>query len=198
MALAAKLAILTLAAAMTFSFAACEKSRDELQPDMDKVVDGDHGPQCANLREMASRLAPSVLQCDDIVRNPNRIVVVMENMENKTEDMHGQDMDIYLAKLVGDLNNPSTADRIVFREQAAKIQEFQAKEGIGNPDAFEDSARTGQPTSGGIIPVQYVMHGTVYSKKNNRTSYYLFQFHLTNIHSGVQVWSGQYDVRTLN
>jgi Peptidoglycan-synthase activator LpoB len=182
---------------MALSFAGCEKSRDELQPDMDKVMEGDHGPQCANLREMASRLAPSVLQCNDIARNPNRIVVVMENMENKTEDMHGQDMDIYLAKLVGDLNTPATQDRILFREQAAKVQQFQAKEGIGNPDTFEDSARTGQPTST-IIPAQYVMYGTVFSMHNKRTTYYLFQFHLTNIVTGAQVWSGQYDVRSLN
>ena len=194
--LAGKMAVLTLAASMSVSLVGCEKSRDELRPDMDRVMSGDHGVQSADLREMASRLAPQVLQIPEIVRNPYKIVVVMKHMENKTEDMPGRDLDIYLAKIVGDLNTFAASDRIAFKEERAKLAQMQAQE-LGNRDPFEDASRGGQPPSAEVT-AQYAMYGTVYSMNNGRTSYYLFQFKLTDLKTGLQVWAGQYDVRTLN
>ncbi|HVT82462.1 MAG TPA: hypothetical protein VHM90_17610 [Phycisphaerae bacterium] len=196
MKLTTTLAALTLAAGMTFSFAGCEKSRDELRPDMDRVMNGDHGPQSSDLREMASRLAPTLLQIDDVKRNPYKIVVVMKHMANKTENMPGRDLDIYLAKLQGNLTSAAASDRVAFKIERAQLARMQSEE-LGNPDMFEDAARVGQPQTGEVT-AQYILDGTVYSMNNGRTSYYVFDFKLTNLRTGIQVWTGQYDVRTLN
>jgi hypothetical protein len=188
-------AVLTLAAGVALAGAGCEKSRDEMRPDMDKVVSGDRGPQSRDLREMASRLAPDLLQCNDIVRNPYRVTIVMKDMANKTEDMPGRDLTIYVAKLTSLLNTGVTADRLLFVEQQATLRNMQAQE-LGNPDPFGDAGRA--PTTDPRIVPQFALYGEVRSMVSGRTTYYLFQFHLTNLTTGAQVWNGSYDVRTLN
>ena len=189
------LALLTLTGGVALAGAGCEKSRDEMRPDMDKVESGEHGPQSRDLREMASRLAPDLLQCSDVVRNPYRVTIVMKDMANKTEDMPGRDMNIYVAKLTSLLNTGVTADRLLFVEQQATLRNMQSQE-LGNPDPFGDAGRV--PTQDPRILPQYALYGEVRSMNNGRTTYYLFQFHLTNLTTGAQVWNGSYDVRTLN
>jgi hypothetical protein len=188
-------AVLTLAAGVALAGAGCEKSRDELRPDMDKVVSGDRGPQSRDLREMASRLAPDLLTCNDIVRNPYRVTIVMKEMANKTEDMPGRDLTIYVAKLTSLLNTGVTADRLLFVEQQATLRNMQSQE-LGNPDPFGDAGRA--PSTDPRILPQFALYGEVRSMASGRTTYYLFQFHLTNLTTGAQVWNGSYDVRTLN
>jgi hypothetical protein len=188
-------AVLTLAAGVALAGAGCEKSRDELRPDMDKVMSGDRGPQSRDLREMASRLAPDLLTCADITRNPYRVTIVMKEMANKTEDMPGRDLTIYVAKLTSLLNTGVTADRLLFVEQQATLRNMQAQE-LGNPDPFGDAGRA--PSTDPRILPQFALYGEVRSMVNGRTTYYLFQFHLTNLTTGAQVWNGAYDVRTLN
>lgn len=192
-------AAVTLCAAATLPFAGCEKSHSEMRPDMDRVMSGDSGPQSADLREMASRLAPQVLQCRDIVENPYRAVIVCKSMDNQTSSKAGQSMNIYLKKLAGDLGSFAASDRVSFVEEAAVTNNMIAQEiGNTNPDPTEDAARTGQ-TGGGVnrrLP-QYFLYGTVYDLPNARTNFYLFQFKLTKT-NGEIVWTGQYEVRTLN
>jgi len=188
-------AVLALAAGFVLAGAGCEKTRDELRPDMDTVMSGDHGPQSRDLREMASRLAPDLLQCADVVRNPYRVTIVMKDMANKTEDMPGRDMSIYVAKLTSLLNTGVTADRLLFVEQAATLQNMQAQE-LGNQDPFGDAGRA--PTASQRILPQFALYGEVRSMVNGRTTYYLFTFHLTNLTTGGQSWNNSYEVRTLN
>jgi hypothetical protein len=195
---AKKVALVALTAGIALAGAGCEKTRDELQPDMDRVRAGDHGPQCANLREMATIMAPKVLACRDIAQNPNRITVAMLHMDNKTEDMRGRDLDIYVARLSGLLQSAEASDRVLFVETAKDLAQLQADALGGVPrDPYGDAGRT-TPAPTGQIPAQFALHGTVYSMVQGRTNYYLFQFKLTNLVTGGVSWSDQYDVRTLN
>jgi len=183
-----RLTFSALALGCTLALAAgCEKSRDELHPDMDKVMEGDHGPQSRDLREMASRLAPDLMAAPVIARNPNRVIIVMDHMENFTEDAPGRNMDIYLAMLTGLLNTPQTADRLLFLEPRETMAGLQARELGSNA-----------PPSPAQMTAQFSLHGKVYSKHDGRTSYYYFQFTLTDLQTRAQVWNGNYDVRTLN
>jgi hypothetical protein len=200
MKLTKNLAVAALACTVGIAAAGCEKSREEMRPDMDKIMSGERGPQSRDLREMASRLAPDVLQARDIAASPYRAIVVMKHMDNKTEDMPGRNLDIYLAKLTGLLNSAAASDRILFKEEAATLANLQAQELGGRPrDPFEEAGRTNvpPPTPTELQP-QFALYGTVYSMNNGRTSYYLFQFKLTNLLTGGVSWSGQYEVRTLN
>ena len=72
------IAVCALAAGVAMAGFGCEKSRDEMRPDMDTVVSGNHGLQSRDLNEMAQRMAPDILQIDDIKKSPYKIVVVLE------------------------------------------------------------------------------------------------------------------------
>jgi len=189
------LAILTLTAITALAGAGCEKTRDQLRPDMDVVRSDDRRLQSRDLREMASRLAPDLMQCNDVVRNPYRVTIVMKDMANKTEDMRGRDMNIYVAKLTSLLNTGVTADRLLFVEQQATLRNLQAQE-TGAADPFGEAGRA--PTTDPRLVPQFALYGEVYSQTNRATTYYLFMFHMTNLTTGAQVWNGSYEVRTLN
>jgi len=189
------LAAATLAAGMIFSSAGCE-NHDSMRPDMDKVMQGDHGPQSADIREMASRLAPQLLQCDDIVHNQFKAVIVVKHMENKTHEQ-GVDQDIFLAKLAGNLASANTSDRIAFVEEKRKGDAMVGEELGGTGDFIEDAARTGQSTGIQTRTPQYFLYGTVYNMNGGKTTYYLFQFKLMRADRMI-VWERQYEVRTLN
>ena len=182
-----KLALAVLAGSLGLGIAGCEKSRDEMRPDIDAIHSGDHGPQARDLREMAAQMAPDLVACKDIALSPTRSIIVMDHMENKTEDMPGRDMDIYLAKLVGLLNTPATADKIIFLESRDKIAQMQAAE-FG----------TANPNPSGAMQAQYYLHGTARSMANRKNTYYQFTMTLTNLQTRVQVWSKQYEVLSLN
>jgi len=192
-------AVLALATGVMIAGFGCERSRDEMRPDLDSVRD-EPGLQSRDLREMASRLAPDVLQCNDIRTNPYKIVVVAKHLENKTEDMHGRDLDIYLAGLVNNLNTVAASDRIAFVEERATLAKLQSEElGGGGAPGFEDESRNGTPPPRSAqVTAQYALYGTVFSMANTKTNFYLFQFKLTNLTTGVEAWHGQYQVRTLN
>jgi len=187
--------VLALAAGFALAGAGCEKTRDELRPDMDTIRGDTRGLQARDLREMASRLAPDLLQCADIVRNPYRVTIVMKDMANKTDNMPGRELTIYVAKLTSLLNTGVTADRLLFVEQQATLRNMQAQE-LGNPDPFGDAGRA--PTADPRVLPQFALYGEVRSMVSGRTTYYLFTFHLTNLTTGGQSWNGSYEVRTLN
>ncbi len=195
-----KLGMLAAAGLMLTSLAlglgGCEKNRDELRPDMDKVVSGDRNLQSRDLREMTDRMAPDLLQIPEIVQNPYKVVVVMKSIENKTENEPTRNYDIYVARLKTLLNSSKTRDKIAFVEERQTLERLQGQE-LGNPDPMEDASRTGQPVSQRVKP-QYALKGVFYSKYDGRTSYFLCTFQLTDLRTGVQVWEGSYEVRTLN
>jgi PBP1b-binding outer membrane lipoprotein LpoB len=147
------------------------------------------------LREMAANLAPKVLECDDVRKSGGPVSVVVKNMTNKTRDIGGQDMDIYVAKLAGLLNTNVTKDRLTFVEERATLQNMQAQE-LGSPDPYGQAGRV--PAADGRVLPQYALYGTVYSLDGCATTYYYFEFKLTNLVTGVEAWHGDYDVRTLN
>jgi hypothetical protein len=189
------LAMVAVAAGMALAGAGCDKSREELQPDVNQVLNGNRKIQSANLNEMASKLAPDLLACADVARNPFRVTIVMKGMDNRTEDMPGRDLTIYVAKLTSLLNTGATADRLMFVENLAKLTAMRQQEGM-SADPFGDAGRV--PSTDQRLVPQYYLTGELMSMREGRTTYYLMMFHLTNFQTGAQVWNGNYELRTLN
>ncbi len=186
-------AVMGLAAVLACGFVGCggeDKDRSEMRPDMDKVVSGEHGLQSRDLREMTDRMAPDLLTIPEIAQNPYRAVIVVKGVQNKTEDMPGRNLDIYAARLAGLLNQAPTRDRLLFVEEKATLENLQNEELGGTPGVKA-------PGDTRIKP-QYALYGTFFSMDNGKTTYYLCQFKLTSLLTGAEVWSGQYEVRTLN
>ncbi len=202
MGIAKLVAICGILSAVAIGLGGCEPTRNDMRPDPDKVTSGEKGLQSRDLREMTNKMAPDLLGIPEIVQQPYRAVIVMKDIENKTEDNPGRNLDIYIARLVGLLNSTQAHDRIAFVEPLATLQKLQGEElgGGANHDPFEDASRGGgaPPPPDPRIKPQYALHGTFYSMDNGKTTYYLCQFKLTSLTTGQQVWLGQYEVKTLN
>lgn len=174
----------------------CEKDRAEMRPDMDKVSGKERGLQSRDLREMTDRMAPDLLQIPEIVNNPTKVVVVMKPISNKTTSLRGQDLTIYVARLKALLNGKAR-DRMAFVEERETLQRLQNQELNGGGDPFEDASRRGaQPTQ--RLQPQYVLWGEFMDLAQSNSSYYLCTFKLTNLKTGEEVWTGMYEVKTLN
>ena len=194
-------ALCGIAGAVAVGLSGCEKDRNEMRPDMDKITSDEKGLQSRDLREMTNKMAPDLLSIKEIVQEPYRAVVVMKDIENKTEDNPGRNLNIYVARLVGLLNSTQAHDRIAFVEPLATLQKLQGEElgGGTNHDPFEDASRgNAPPPQDPRIKPQYALWGTFYSQDNGKTTYYLCQFKMTSLTTGLQVWTGQYEVKTLN
>jgi PBP1b-binding outer membrane lipoprotein LpoB len=138
-----------------------------------------------------------LIQIPEIVQNPNKITVVMTGIDNKTSQPYA-DLTIFLARLRGKLATESH-DKIAFYEKKATTANLQQTEGAGgNSDPFEEGSRTGiAPPPSRVVP-NYALKGEFYDQPNVQTTYHLCQFELTNIQTGQIVWTGTYEVRTLN
>jgi hypothetical protein len=143
---------------------------------------------------MTDKMAPDILQIPEIAANPNKVVIVMTGIQNRTSDPT-QDMTIYVARLRS-LLNQHARDRVAFVENRQTTEALQNQE-LGTADPFESGSRTGAPASTRLLP-QYALKGVFYQQKNNATSYYLCTFQLTNLKTGEVVWENSYETRTLN
>ncbi len=136
-----------------------------------------------DLRELAGRLVSDILTCKEVANNPTKAVIVIKSIANKTEDMAGRDMSIYGAKLASLMNVGETANRAIFVLEVAN----QLKQAEG----------AAPPASPGIKP-QFALSSTIFSMNKTGKVYYLLQFRLTSLATGMQLWSGEYEVQTLN
>ncbi len=188
------LATLTLAVASLLATPGCDKSRDEMRPDMDKVAT-ENGLQSRDLREMTDKMAPDLLAIPEIVQSPTKITVVVKGVINKLDGNQTRDLSIYAARLAG-LLAKAAHDRIAFVEESATVNRI-ASEELGNSDPFEQGSRNPGAPSARIVP-QYALYGEFYSMHNSKNTYYLCQFKLLNIVTGQPVWTNQYETLTLN
>jgi PBP1b-binding outer membrane lipoprotein LpoB len=186
-------AILGLIAVLACSFVGCggeDRERSEMRPDMDKVVSGEHGLQSRDLREMTDRMAPDLLQIPEIAQNQYKAIIVVKGVQNKTEDTPGRNLDIFVTRLAGLLNQSATRDRLTFVEEKATLEQFQNEELGGTPGIKTPGDTRTKP--------QYALYATISSMDNGKTTYYLCQFKLTSLLTGQIVWTNQYETRTLN
>jgi hypothetical protein len=196
MKLTTQLALITLAASGLLAFPGCEKSRDEMRPDMDKIVE-ESGLQSRDLREMTDRMAPKLLAIKEIAGSPYKVIVVCEGVTNKMEGEETRDIDIYIARLAGLLNSSAARDRMTFVEKRPVVDKMAAEE-LGNRDPMEQGSRYPSQAPNPQLTAQYALYGEFRSMRNSKTTYYLCTFKFTNLNTRAIVWQDMYDTRTLN
>jgi hypothetical protein len=188
------LALAAVAVCTLSALPACEKSRDEMRPDMDKIST-ENGLQSRDLREMTDKMAPDLLAIPEIAQSPTKVTIVVKGVINKLDGNQTRDLSIYAARLAG-LLATAAHDRIAFVEESATVNRI-ASEELGNPDPFETASRNPGAPSAKIQP-QYALYGEFHSMRNSKNTYYLCQFKLLNIVTGQLVWQNQYETLTLN
>jgi len=174
----------------------CAQTPADMRGNPSDLTVGDRGLQAKDLVEMTDKLAPDLLQIPEIVRNPNKVVIVMTGIENQTGDPT-QNMNIYVARL-RTLLNQHARDRLAFVEQRHTTEGLQAAEGPGNTDPFEEGSRAGAPGGSGRLLPQMALKGVFMSLDKANSHYYLCTFQLTSIRTGEIVWEGRYEVKTLD
>ncbi len=166
------------------------------RPGVSSFQPGDQGLQSRDLVDMTNRLAADLLKIPEIAQNPNKVIIVMTGIDNKTSQPWQNDQ-IYLARMRA-LLNQYARDRIAFVIQPQELQQLQQQElGGAGGDAFEQSSRGQVPQNTRMIP-QYALKGVFYDLPNSATTYYLCTFQLVNLQTGEVVWEGHYETRTLN
>jgi PBP1b-binding outer membrane lipoprotein LpoB len=166
------------------------------RPGVSSFQPGDQGLQSRDLVDMTNRLAADLLKIPEIAQNPNKVIIVMTGIDNKTSQPWQNDQ-IYLARMRA-LLNQYARDRIAFVIQPQELQQLQQQElGGAGGDAFEQSSRGQVPQNTRMIP-QYALKGVFYDLPNSATTYYLCTFQLVNLRTGELVWEGHYETRTLN
>ncbi len=174
----------------------CEPSYDQMRPDPSSIVQGDTGLQSKDLIEMTDKMAPDMLKIPEIAANPNKVVIVVTGIDNRTSSAAGEDMRIYTARMRS-LLNQHARDRLAFIEQRKTTAALQAAEGPVNNDVFEDASRRA-PAPPTTFQAQYALKGEFYDKTNRQTTFFLCTFQLTNLKTGEIVWENSYETRTLN
>ncbi len=166
------------------------------RPSISSFQPGDQGLQSRDLVDMTNRLAADLLKIPEIAQNPNKVIIVMTGIDNKTSQPWQNDQ-IYLARMRA-LLNQYARDRLAFVIGPQQLQQLQQQElGSTGGDPFEQSSRGQVPQNTRMIP-QYALKGVFYDLPNSATTYYLCTFQLVNLQTGELVWEGHYETRTLN
>ncbi len=175
--------------------AGCHHGYSYYRPGTTAFVPGDTGLQSRDLVDMTNRLAADLLKIPEIANNPNKVIIVMASLQNKTSTPWQSDQ-IYLARMRA-LLNQYARDRIAFVLPPQEVQHLQQKYQGSTGDMFGQSTRGPVQPSGRMIP-QYALKGVFYDLPNSATTYYLCTFQLVNLTTGELVWEGHYETRTLN
>ena len=165
------------------------------RPGISSFQPADQGLQSRDLVDMTNRLAADLLKIPAIAQNPNKVIIVMTGIDNKTSQPWQNDQ-IYLARMRA-LLNQYASDRIAFVIQPQRLQQLQQQELGSTGGGFEQSSRGQVPQNTRLIP-QYALKGVFYDLPNSATTYYLCTFQLVNLQTGEVTWEGHYETRTLN
>ncbi len=186
----------TLLAGALFLTGCAQHGYSYYRPGVSAFDPGDQGLQSRDLVDMTNRLAADLLKIPEIAQNPNKVIIVMTGIDNKTSQPWQNDQ-IYLARMRA-LLNQYARNRIAFVIQPQQLQQLQQQElgSTGGAD-FGQSTRGQVPQNTRMIP-QYALKGVFYDLPNSATTYYLCTFQLVNLQTGELVWEGHYETRTLN
>ncbi len=111
----------------------------------------------------------------------NKIVIVMDQVENKTSDPSAR-LDIFLARIRVQLNKSGARKNMIFVETRRQAEAVKQREGI--PPA--DSKRT-RP--------EYALKAIFYDLPRGRTNYHLLTFQLMDLRDDTLVVEDQYEVK---
>ncbi len=167
------------------------------RPPVDRIDRRDAGLQSKDVVAASDQMAMDLLAQPEINRNPNRLLIVVDRVENRTAMSRG-DLDIFLERLRVNLAKHGKG-RVQLIENRDKLRELQSREleGGGSGDRFGQGG-TGAPGGTNGIQPDFALYGRIMELPNRGTSYFLCEFTLSDLHSREQVWTNAYEVKVNN
>lgn len=160
------------------------------RPPIDSTDPRDSGLQSKDVVASTDQLAMDLLSIPEVTRNPNRLTMVVSNVENRSADPRFN-YDIFVERLRVKLSEHGR-DRIALIENRDKLRDLQSRELDSPRDTFGQGGRGGGPN--GIQP-DFALYGKIYEMPNRATSYYFCQFNVVDLRSREQIWSRSYEVK---
>jgi len=153
------------------------------RPPVDSLDDRDRGLQSKDLTNASDAMARELLADEKLRKSDNQWLMVVMPVEDRTTGRRcGRNYDIFIERLRTELGIKGQGS-VQLVENKAKVGQIRDKE---LDDRGRGMARS-QP--------DYALYGKVYDFPNRGTNYFLFEFVVTDIHTGLQVWTNRYEVK---
>jgi hypothetical protein len=194
-----------LLAAMGTGFGCSEshhkpESYNEQRPDPDRLVADDRGLQSKDVLAASDSMTMDLLSDPKLNASRTQWTLVVDHFDDLTRDKSfDTNYDIFLERLRTNLSEKSEG-RITLLENRDKFNELRNRELDpvgGGPDKYGQGAPGGGgvPGSPNRIQPDYSLYGKAYDMPNRSTNYYLLEFTISDLHTGVQMWSRKYEVK---
>jgi hypothetical protein len=154
------------------------------RPPVGELDSRDRGLQSKDVVQASDQMAQDLLADPGLNGSHTQWLMVVDHVDNETTD-RGFNMDIFLERLRVNLARYGKG-RVQLVENRAKLRELQSRELDGERDAAAPRPR---------IQPDYGLYARVMELPNRGTSYYLASFRATDLKSGLEVWSNQYEVK---
>lgn len=158
----------------------CREYKDE-RPPVEELDKRDKGLQSKDVVQASDQMAMDLLALPEMNASKDRWLIVVDHIENRTVNERF-DLDIFIERLRVNLAKHGKG-RVQLVENRDKLRELQHQE----LDAPANAGARTQP--------DFSLHGRIMEMPNIGTSYFLCQFLLTDLHSGLQIWDNQYEVK---
>lgn len=149
---------------------------------------GGVGLQSKDLVTATEQMTRDLLNEPELRNSPTKWVLVIDKVEDRTTERYfNTDYQIFLERLRGSLFKYGK-NNVALAENRAKLDELRGRELDANDAANVMPNQRRLP--------QYSMYAKAMDMPNRTTNYYLIQFTVTDLQTGMQVWTGQYEVKT--
>jgi hypothetical protein len=176
---------------MLAGLSACQHQPEgyyQQQGPVDSLSPDDRGLQSKNLVEATDQMTRDLLATPDLRNSPTKWVLVIDRTEDRTVERYfNTNYDIFLERLRGCLAKYGN-NQIALAENRAKLDALRNRE----LDAGDQAAAMPNQR---MLP-QYAMYAKAMDLPNRSTNYYLIEFTVIDMKSGIQVWTRTYEVKT--
>jgi hypothetical protein len=176
-----------LAAGLALGVAGCYQDKPHEygsnRPDVDALNSEDRGLQSKDVTSASDQMARDLL-ADPLIRaNPSQLTIVRDTFEDRTvgRDWQGN-YDIFLNRLSINLAR-SGGGRVTLVMNRSTLANLRSQE------------RDEAPGTMSRIQPDYLLRGVVMDMPNRQTNYYLLEFQLVDLRSGVISWTNKYEVK---
>jgi hypothetical protein len=180
------LAITVFSGSLAFLAVGCggDRPRDyaRQRPAVDELDHRDRGLQSRDIVDATDTLVMRLLALPEF-NQPERRTVVVTRVDNRTNNPRFN-YDIFLQRLRGNVGELGR-DRIAIIAQRRTVEQLRREELDRPVDPFLQGGG-GADVEGRMQP-EFALHGTVSELAGRGTSYYLFEFTLTNLRSGEDI-----------
>jgi len=164
---------------------------DQRRP-VDQIDPRDSGLQSKDVVSASDLMARDLLADEGLRRANAQWVMVVDRFEDRTSgDQWAANYDIFIERLRTNLGRHGRGS-VTLIENKAKLNQLRNKELDGVRDDFGQGGGASGPSR---LQPDFALYGKAYDLPNRGTNYYLLEFVVVDLRSGVQVWTNQYEVK---